>query len=167
MGNFSSEFLAQYFQVPFVKGTMKRNVLFMFVVLMALTSCNKKIHTSTTRPLSNKTIISPVTPPPPAIVAFANPMIVIDEKGNVITSRDKLPHEIAAKVDYPKISRSFTPAQRQNLIYRFKIIPPRVIYVPDHLVSKTARGSYCIYRKKFWYWKKEDGLFHLDETYYQ
>ena len=145
---------------------MKRIVLFMFVVLIAVTSCNKKIHTSTGKTSSNKTIIPSVTPPP-AVVAFANPMIVIDEKGNVITSRDKLPHEIAVKVDYPKISRSFTPAQRQNLIYRFKIIPPRVIYVPDHLISKTSRGSYCIYRKKFWYWKKEDGLFYLDETYYQ
>jgi len=115
----------------------------------------------------NPVAIPPATSVPPVIVAFTNPMIVIDEKGNVITSRDKLPYEIASKVDYPKISRAYTPAQRQNLIYRFKIIPPRVIFVPAHLVSKTARGSYCIYRKKFWYWQKDDGLFYLDETYYQ
>jgi predicted metal-dependent phosphoesterase TrpH len=94
-------------------------------------------------------------------------MIVINESGKVITSRDKLPAEIATKVDYSKISRSFTPAQRQNLIYRFKMVPPRVLYVPEQLTSKTARGTYVVYKKKFWYWKKEDGLFHLDETYYQ
>ena len=94
-------------------------------------------------------------------------MIVIDEKGQIITSRDNLPDNIASKVDYKKITRSFTPAQRQNLIYRFKMVPPRVLFVPDKLVSKTARGYYCVYKKKFWYWKKEDGLFYLDETYYQ
>ena len=106
-----------------------------------------------------------MTVPAPAIIP--SPMIVIDESGKVITPREKLPENIASKVDYPKISRSFTQAQRQNLIARFKMIPPRVLFVPDQLASKSAKGSYVIYRKKFWYWKKEDGLFHLDQTYYQ
>lgn len=94
-------------------------------------------------------------------------MIVIDEGGHVITTKDKLPDEIAAKVDYRKITRAFTPDQRQNLIYRFKMVPPRVIFVPDNLSRTSAKGTYCVFKKKFWYWKKEDGLFHLDETYYQ
>lgn len=94
-------------------------------------------------------------------------MIVIDEKGKVITTRDKLPPDFTGRVDYAKISRGFTPAQRQNLIYRFKMVPPRVLFVPDQLASRSAKGTYVVYRKKFWYWKKEDGLFHLDETYYQ
>jgi hypothetical protein len=95
------------------------------------------------------------------------PMIVIDDQGQVITSREKLPADIATKVDYGKISRGYTPAQRQNLIYRFKLVPPRVLYVPDQFATTNGKGTYVVYRKKFFYWKKADGLFHIDETYYQ
>ena len=149
------------------------------VVLMALTSCSKKSHPSASIPTKSrgtKTVApvnsgavppsAPVTPPT-ASMAFASPMIVIDETGKIITPRDKLPAEIATKVDYHKLTRSYTPAQRQNLIYRYKMVPPRVLFVPDHLVSKSVRGYYCVYKKKFWYWKQADGLFHLDKTYYQ
>lgn len=162
---------------------MKRIVLFTFVGLMVLTSCSKKSHPSASKPSKSREAnteapvkidavppsapVTPPTTPPTASMAFASPMIVIDETGKIITTRDKLPAEIAAKVDYRKLTRSYTPAQRQNLIYRFKMLPPRVLFVPDHLVSKSVRGYYCVYKKKFWYWKKEDGLFHLDETYYQ
>lgn len=147
-----------------------------------LVSCSKKTHPAvSTHPKARdtnnartKTVVEPPAPvinpvetpvPPPAVMA--TPMIVIDETGKIITSRDKLPPNIASKVDYSSISRGFTPAQRQNLIVRFKMVPPRVLFVPDHLASKSAKGSYVVYRKKFWFWKKADGLFHLDETYYQ
>ena len=133
------------------------------MLLMACTiivSCSKKTHPA----VSDSPPKSPETATRPAI---PSPMIVIDDVGRVITSRDKLPVTIAAKVDYGRISRSFTPAQRQNLIYRYKIVPPRVLYVPDQLASKSGKGTYVVYKKKFYYWKKEDGLFHLDETYYQ
>lgn len=159
---------------------MKRIVLFAFVVVMALTSCSKKSHpsasnhtpakskdTKTEAPVNSDSAPPSAPAPPTASMAFASPMIVIDETGKIVTPREKLPAEIASKVDYHKLTRSYTPAQRQNLIYRFKMVPPRVLFVPDHLVSKSVRGYYCVYKKKFWYWKKEDGLFHLDETYYQ
>lgn len=94
------------------------------------------------------------------------PMIVIDGMGNVITPKEKLPEEIAAKADYRVLSRAFTPNQRTNLIYRYKIVPPRILFVPENYIKTTARGKYVVYRKKFWYWQKEDGLFYLDETYY-
>lgn len=94
------------------------------------------------------------------------PMIVIDGMGNVITPKEKLPEEIAAKADYRVLSRAFTPNQRTNLIYRYKIVPPRILFVPESYIKTTARGKYVVYRKKFWYWQKEDGLFYLDETYY-
>lgn len=157
---------------------MKRIVLCVSVVLMVLTSCSKKTHPSVERsskgrdipvepPVKTETTVPPVvvTPAPPVILS--SPMIVIDGTGKIISSRDKLPAEIAAKVDYNAIARSYTPAQKQNLIFRFKMLPPRVLLIPDRFVSKSARGYYCVYKKKFWYWKKEDGLFHLDETYYQ
>ena len=161
---------------------MKRILLCLIIVLL-VSSCSKKIH-----PVTTKTSVKPGSPAPttigttaapaaeinepvkaPVVInkSFASPMIVIDETGKIITSRNQLPEAIAAKVDYTKITRSFTPTQRQNLIYRFKIVPPRVLYVPENMVSKSARGYYCVYKKKFWYWQKEDGLFHLDETYYQ
>lgn len=121
----------------------------------------------TTNPVKINPAEVPPVPAPEKKALFQDPMIVIDEKGEIITPGDKLPEEIAAKVDFRKIARAYTPDQRQNLIYRFKLIPPRVMFIPDHLALKTARGTYCIYKKKFWYWKKDDGLFYLDETYYQ
>ena len=161
---------------------MKRVFGLLLAGSLLLASCSKKTRPTKSEPpprtTSNSTVITepvtttPVTetPPaeiPPATAAVMAPMIVIDEKGGVVTPREKLPVELASKVNYTKISRSYTPAQRQNLITRFKIVPPRVLYVPDQLASKSAKGTYVVYRKKFWYWKKEDGLFHIDETYYQ
>ncbi len=110
---------------------------------------------------------APVIPAPAKNPKFTQPMIVIDDRGEIVTPRDQLPAEIAAKVDFKSITRAYTPDQRQNLIYRFKLIPPKVLFVPDQLSTKSARGEYCIYKKKFYYWKKEDGLFYLDETYYR
>ncbi|MDE3254269.1 MAG: hypothetical protein KGO92_15815 [Bacteroidota bacterium] len=109
----------------------------------------------------------PAKPAPVKKIKFSEPMIVIDDRGEIVTPKDQLPDEIAAKVDFKSITRAYTPDQRQNLIYRFKLIPPKVLYVPDQFSTKSARGEYCIYKKKFYYWKKEDGLFYLDETYYR
>jgi hypothetical protein len=95
------------------------------------------------------------------------PMVVIDGMGNIITPKEKLPEEIAAKADYRILSRAFTPNQRTNLVYRYKIVPPRILFVPESYIKTTSRGKYVVYRKKFWYWQKEDGLFYLDETYYK
>jgi len=162
---------------------MKKELLILCIALSVLASCSKKTHpaisnspkkadtpiiiTQAEPATINPETLPPAVLPPPVAATMLVPLIVIDEKGEIITSRDKLPGDIGTKVDYKKIARSFTPAQRQNLIYRFKMIPPRVLFVPDKLASKTARGYYVVYKKKFWYWKKEDGLFYLDETYYQ
>jgi len=162
---------------------MIKVVSFLLLGMIVLASCSKKTHpaasTPVRQPVKNPSIerkiselpsdvptnaaATPAMPAPPA----SAPMIVIDETGRVINGREKLPSDISARVDYTKIARGYTPVQRQNLINRFKIVPPRVIFVPDQLASKNAKGSYVIYKKKFWYWKKADGLFHIDETYYQ
>ena len=153
---------------------MKRLVYFWIWVILEFYSCGKRTIPSVSitpkAPIPNTSITEPalsstITVPPATI--YNNPLIVISEKGEIITTKDRLPEDIAAKVDYNQIARSFTPAQRANLIARFNIVPPRVIYVPAKLVQQTAKGAYCIYKKKFWYWKKQDGLFYLDETYYQ
>ena len=157
-----------------------RLLIFAAVVFV---SCSNKTHPSVSS--SNNQLAIPSTKypesksdtatfagaatPSPVIAAktYASPMIIIDEKGSIITSRDNLPDEIASKVNYKQIARSFTPAQRTNLIYRFKMVPPRVLFIPADRVQHSAKGYYCIYKKKFWYWQKDDGLFYLDEKYYR
>lgn len=167
---------------------MKKFVLCTLTVLMTLASCSKKINATAARPykpykrdtitsslpktepeptVTESVATATVTAPPPAPMMFTSPLIVIDESGKVITTREQLPVDIAEKVDYKKITRAFTPAQRQNLITRFKMVPPKVLFIPDQLTSKSTRGTYIIYKKKFYYWKKDDGLFYLDDTYYQ
>lgn len=87
------------------------------------------------------------------------PMVVIDGMGNIITPKEKLPEEIAAKADYKILSRAFTPNQRTNLIYRYKIVPPRILFVPDNYIKTTARGKYVVYRKNSGTGKKTMGFF--------
>ncbi len=99
--------------------------------------------------------------------AFAKAMVVIDGDGSIKTPANLLPVEANIKADFSKIARAFTPAQKANLNYRYKTIPPKVIYVSDVYTQKSAKGIYCIYKKKFWYWKKADGLFYLDESFYK
>lgn len=162
---------------------MKRVFGILLLGMLTLASCSKKTRPAASVPPKKTepsvTVLAPpvsdsvstpatAAPEPAAPVpAGMAPMIVIDDKGRIVTGKEKLPEEVADKVNFTKITRGFTPVQRQNLIYRFKLIPPRVLFVPDALASKSAKGTYVVYRKKFWYWKKEDGLFHLDETYYQ
>jgi hypothetical protein len=162
---------------------MKRVLCFLLVLAMVLVSCSRKLQTPVSKtPVMQGsknskteppvTVIIPEEPKPAApapreVTAFSEPLTVIDASGNIITSRNKLPPEIGAKIDYRRIARSFTPGQQKNLIYRFQLLPPRVLYVPENLASTSVRGAYIIFKKKFWYWKQADGLFHLDKTYYQ
>jgi hypothetical protein len=164
---------------------MKKIVVGMAVLLTTLASCSKKTHPAISAPSKPNTIPSNVpvaanesvtVEPAPSVTKapstapapdFSSPMIVIDESGKIITAKEQLPSDIAEKVDYKKITRAFTPTQRQNLVTRFKMVPPKVLFIPASLSSKSARGTYIVYKKKFYYWKKEDGLFYLDDTYYQ
>lgn len=162
---------------------MKRILCFSLLLTVVLVSCSRKLQTPASKtPVIQRskdskteqpvTVIIPEGPKPAApapreITAFSEPLTVIDASGNIITSRSKLPPEIGAKIDYRRIARSFTPGQKKNLIYRFQLLPPRVLYVPENLASTSVRGTYVIFKKKFWYWKQADGLFHLDKTYYQ
>jgi hypothetical protein len=176
---------------PVRKKIMKNPVLMLLLLSLGWISCSRKtIPPATTKAVPYKPVAKqpepketekevvkqpvvvtkdpePVKPAPVKKNKFSEPMIVIDDRGEIVTPKDQLPADIAAKVDFKSITRAYTPDQRQNLIYRFKIIPPKVLFVPDQFSTKSARGEYCIYKKKFYYWKKEDGLFYLDETYYR
>lgn len=127
-------------------------------------AAHKKI---TAPPITAPSAVTADIPEPKSEKKFQQPLVVIDDRGEIITPASGLPEDIAAKVNYRSIARAYTPDQRKNLIFRFKMVPPRVLYIPQHLASHSTRGTYCIFRKKFWYWQKEDGLFYIDETYYQ
>ncbi len=148
-------------------------------IMVAIVACSKKsVPTKGTTNSSSSPTNNPGNPtnstastdlPSTATtrVANVNAMIVIDGNGRILTPLEKLPVEENLKPDYTKIARAFTPAQKANLNLRYKMIPPKVIYVPEVFAQKSLKGTYSIYKKKFWYWKKEDGLFYLDETYYK
>ena len=162
-----------------------KNVTLWFLCLIIITACHRKAVPSKT---TNATIVTntaptkKVNPPPNTSISEPKPdsaisaapvapapsaMIVVDGYGRILTPETKLPADTSVKADYTKISKGFTPQELANLKARYKTVPPRVLYVPEQYTLKSLRGTYCIYKKKFWYWKQEDGLFYLDEMYYK
>ncbi len=93
-------------------------------------------------------------------------MIVSNGYGKIITPQQLLPVNSNVQYNEFQLSKGFSAQQLSNLKTRYKIIPPRVLYVNPTNELSSARGSYFILLKKFWYWKKSDGLFYLDEKYY-
>lgn len=94
-------------------------------------------------------------------------IIVTDGFGKIINRQQSLPTDADVHFNELQLSKGFTAQQRLNLKTRYKTIPPRVIYVNPQNHQSSARGSFYVLGKKFWYWKKKDGLFYLDEKYYQ
>lgn len=154
-----------------------KNVLCLLLILIAAASCHRKtvasrstastativnVPTETNTP-GNVFTTTPGTSP--TAIIYTKPIIVVDGKGNVIAEKN-LPPDASKEILNIQSARAFTPAQTKNLAYRFKYIPPRILYVPANLAKTTSRGSYYIYNKKFYYWKKTDGYFYLDENYY-
>lgn len=130
-----------------------RNFALLFTALFLIVSCHKKTIPTKTEEVK--------------VAPKRMPLVVIDGLGRVITSKSNLPSDEGIKADYSKLERSFTPEQKANLMARHKMIPPRVLYVPKEYSKTSLKGEYCVYKKKFWYWKKNDGLFYLDEVYYK
>lgn len=93
-------------------------------------------------------------------------LIISNGYGKIITPQQLLPADNNVQYDAFQLSKGFSAQQLTNLKTRYNVIPPRVLYVNPANQLNSARGSYYILLKKFWYWKKEDGLFYLDEKYY-
>jgi hypothetical protein len=93
-------------------------------------------------------------------------MVIADAYGRLITPQKNLPPDASVKYNNLQLSKGFTVQQRANLQARYNTIPPRVLYVPAQLSSSSLKGNYYILKKKFWYWKKSDGLYYLDSKYY-
>ena len=105
-------------------------------------------------------------PPDSATATINAVMVIADGYGKLITPQQNLPNDGSIKYNNLQLSKGFTPQQRANLHARYQTIPPRVLYVPDQYSLSSLKGSYYIYKKKFWYWKKTDGLYYLDQKYY-
>ena len=145
-----------------------RKIELIFFVMLVVVGCSKKsVPNKSTTTNDDRVAAAEMPPTATTRVATVNAMIVIDANGRIITPLAKLPVQDNLKPDYTKIARAFTPAQKANLNLRYKMLLPKVIYVPEIYAMKSLKGTYSIYKKKFWYWKKEDGLFYLDETYYK
>ena len=93
-------------------------------------------------------------------------IVVTDAYGKIINQQDALPAGADVHFDQLQLSKGFSAQQLSNLKARYKTIPPRILYVNPQNQQKSARGTFYVLGKKFWYWKKKDGLFYLDEKYY-
>jgi hypothetical protein len=130
----------------------------------AATTNNNTVTNSTITDTASAAI---VTADSLAMAAVNNAMVVADGYGNLVTPQENLPANSGVKYNSLELSKSFTVQQRANLQARYKTVPPRVLYVPEQQASSSLKGSYYIYKKKFWYWKKGDGFYYLDPKYYQ
>jgi hypothetical protein len=159
-----------------VTSVMKKFLIGVLLVCIFF-SCSKKTIPSKVLPPANDTVSS-INNYPEAIIhdsvtvdsvaapLAATVMVVADGYGRLITSQQSLPADAAVKYNSLQLSKGFTTQQRANLQARYKTVPPRVLYVPEQYSLNSLKGNYYIYKKKFWYWKKADGLFYLDEKYY-
>ncbi len=157
----------------------KLPIILCSIFLLALISCSRKripqktptttFDTSTTKNNSQPVLVdSAKTADSGKTIneAAARVMVVADGYGRLITQQQNLPEDSGISYDNLQLSKGFTTQQRANMQARYKTIPPRVLYVPQPYVRSSLKGSYYIFKNKFWYWKKPDGLFYLDEKYY-
>lgn len=126
------------------------------LLLLAVACKRKTVPDGPTHTASTST-----SAPKPAPEA---PTVVVSGEGKVLNPTVKT--NAGTKVYPVTQARSFTPNQKKNLMYRFKTVPPKVLHVPETLAKKNSQGSYYVYKSKFWYWKKTDGYYYLDENYY-
>lgn len=149
---------------------------------LTITACSRKTTPSTSN--GNKNVNAqvvygdknnnnnPVTPTvpdsaTPVPVTSERVLIILDRGGRLTyTNRNVPSYVLAANKSLPS-HQPVTPAQRSNMLARHKTTLPQALYVPDTMASKSSKGQYYKYQNKFWYWKKSNGFYYLDETYYQ
>lgn len=130
------------------------------VVSIVVTSCHRRhIPESSTSTATEET--------KPVIPAYTRPVIIVDARGNFAVTETTLPADASKEILNPSNARAYTPAQTKTLAYRFGKVPPRILYVPSSIAKKSAKGTYYVLDKKFWYWKKSNGYFYIDENYFK
>jgi hypothetical protein len=133
---------------------------YLLYCLLFVSFLNAGCHRKTVASVTKEEEVKPVTP------VYIRPIIVVDAKGNFAVTERTLPADASKEILNPANARAYTPAQTKTLAYRFGKVPPRILYVPSSLVKKSAKGSYYVLDKKFWYWKKSNGYFYIDDNYF-
>ena len=146
--------------------------LFSFLLILCIASaCHRKTAVarsnddSGVKPLlteteatGNATVTTPV---------YTRAIIIVDARGNFAVTDSTLPPNASKDILDPANARAYTPAQTKTLAYRFGKVPPRILYVPVALAKKSSKGTYYVLDKKFWYWKKSNGYFYIDDNYFK
>jgi hypothetical protein len=159
-------------------------LLLLFVVITV--GCHRKMHadkattanttTTTTTTAIPKEAVKPLldsaeaageTTAPTVPIPLPKAIIIVDAHGNFAVTEKDLPPDASKSILNSANARAYTPAELKTLSYRYKQIPPRILYVPTELQKKNSRGTYYVFIKKYWYWKKDNGYFYLDENYYK
>jgi len=127
------------------------------------TTNNANNNNATNTPENNVTIDTSSSVNNANAVSF---LVITNGYGKIITQKDSLPADANVEFNTFQLSKGFSAQELSNLKARYKTIPPRVLYVNPQNQQQSARGTFYVLGKKFWYWKKKDGLFYLDEKYY-
>jgi hypothetical protein len=127
------------------------------------TTNNANNNNATNTPENNVTIDTSSSVSNANAVSF---LVITNGYGKIITQKDSLPADANVEFNTFQLSKGFSAQELSNLKARYKTIPPRVLYVNPQSQQQSARGTFYVLGKKFWYWKKKDGLFYLDEKYY-
>lgn len=138
--------------------SMKKILSFGFAALIIFTGCHRHTVPATSA--------NTATPNSTTVSVYTSPVIIVDAHGNIVASANDLPPTADKSILNIENARAYTPEQTKNLAYRYKYVPPKILFVPDALTKTSNRGTYYVYKTKFWYWKKTNGYFYLDETYY-
>lgn len=151
--------------------SMKYCCYSLLFILVVATSCHRRMVASSSTnngevtPLLNGSEASG-TPAAPAYI-YSKPVIIVDARGDFAVTEATLPADAPKEILDPSNARAYTPAQTKTLAYRFGKVPPRILYVPSSLSKKSAKGTYYVLDKKFWYWKKSNGYFYIDDNYFK
>lgn len=159
---------------------MKNSFLYCALVIFTLfTACSRKSTPASSGKNTNATIVypdknkpsDPLTPliPDSAVPGTTNEkiLVILDKGGRLAVSSKSVPPYVLANNKVLPVSTPLTATQRSNLLARHHVLLPLALYVPEAMATKSAKGDYYRYQSKFWYWKKADGFFHLDEIYYK
>lgn len=138
---------------------MKYLLCCLAVLSITISSCHRKHIPEATNTTTEE--IKPVAP------VYTRPVIIVDARGNFTVTETTLPAGASKEILNPANARAYTPAQTKTLAYRFGKVPPRILYVPASLEKKSAKGTYYVLEKKFWFWKKSNGYFYIDENYFK
>lgn len=166
-----------------MKIRMKNYFLLCTLALFVSSACSRKttppasgntnakiVYPDKNKPNTGTTPVTPAIPDTAATVpATTNEkiLVILDKGGRLAVSSKSVPPYVLANNRVLPVSTPLTATQRSNLLARHRVLVPLALYVPEAKATQSAKGAYYRYQNKFWYWKKADGFFYLDEIYYK